>query len=871
MGLIVPRRLRADWRQEWEAELHHREALLAEWERLDWRSKLDLLWRSTSAFWDALWLQPLRWEDEMIQDLRFALRSLRKHALLSIAVVATLTLGIGISTGVFTWFNAEFLRARVDSGHASFVKVYAAYTDDSTRFTIPGNITWDDYQAFRDGAKSLSVLAAWANFSAPFGQDDPAVTRAALVTGNFFALYDPGPPLLGRLLRPEDCAAANPVVVLSERLWRYRFASDPQVVGQVTHFNGQPVTIVGVAPNFAGMVNGARAWFPYSLESYLKLGDNLQRPGDAAWLAVEGRLQPGFSHAQAAAELRLLSAQQDRLHPGRTTTVAVTNGSPIQRPFFGQQSKSVLGLILGALTVFVLIVCVNVTTLLLARAAARQQEIAVRVALGAGRLRLILMLLTETLLLASAAGLASIYLAYQLPRILDHWLTNPWGEGGGTWYSQAPDWRAFGYLTVVTILAGVMAGLTPASQSLKVNLSESLKGRQSLPSGAKGSRLYAILIGAQVALSLFLLVGAILFVRTSRQAFRFAPGFETRQVLWAQLHVPDQLGRRTQGAFHRTLTERLAALPGVQSVAWSYRDPTHDRGEMNVRVSGQAMRKAAFGTVSANYFATLDIPIVSGRGLREDDPPCEQGACSVVISERLAREYWPDESPLGKTLQTPQGHSYEVVGIARDVSSTRLGALDDPMIYRPWNPNSSYPANPFVRFAGDAATITRAVTTTIRTFAPEFPVEVATIQAVREHEMENIRRVVELIAFLCAIAVILAIVGIYGVVAFAVSRRTKEMGIRLALGARAPDIYRAVLGSSGRPVAVGLVIGLGLSAAAFSAVASLLRNSDIAVNVWTPSNYALAGISLAAAALAAMLGPARRATKIDPTSALRQE
>ncbi|MGH9855253.1 MAG: ABC transporter permease, partial [Blastocatellia bacterium] len=489
IGVIVPRRLRDNWRQEWEAELRHREAMLAEWERLDWGAKLDLLWRSTSAFWDALWLQPRRLEDEMIQDLRFALRSLCKHALLSLVVVATLMLGIGVSTGVFAWFNAEYLRARVDKDHASFVKVYAAYTDDPTRFVIPEeDITWEDYQAFRDSAKSLGTLAAWAEFSAPFGQDDPAVTRTALVTGNFFALYDPGQPLLGRFLQPADCATANPVVVLSERLWRHRFAADPQVVGRVTHFNGQPVTIVGVAPNFAGMVNGARAWFPYSLESYLKLGDNLQRPGEAAWLTVEGRLQPGFSRAQAAAELRLLAAQQNRLHPGRITTVAVTDGSPIQEPFYGERLVKVMALIVGALIVFVLIVCVNVTTLLLARAAARGQEIAVRVALGAGRLRLMRMLLVETFLLAAVASLGSVYLAYQLPGILEHWLTNPWGEGGGTWYSQAPDWRVFGYLTLVTILAGVMAGLTPALQSLKVNLSEMLKGRQSLPSGGKGSR-----------------------------------------------------------------------------------------------------------------------------------------------------------------------------------------------------------------------------------------------------------------------------------------------------------------------------------------------------------------------------------------------
>jgi predicted permease len=402
-------------------------------------------------------------------------------------------------------------------------------------------------------------------------------------------------------------------------------------------------------------------------------------------------------------------------------------------------------------------------------------------------------------------------------------------------------------------------------------MSEMLKGRQSLPSGGKGSRLYVILIGMQIALSLFLLVGAILFVRASQRAFSFEPGFETRQVLWARLYVPDRAERHSQGTFHRTLTDRLASLPGVQSVAWSYRDPFHDTSEMNVQLPGQAMRKVAFGTVSASYFATLDIPIVSGRALREEDSPSSKGACPVVVSERLAREFWPGESPLGKILQTPQGNSYEVVGVARDISSTRLGSLDDPMIYRPWNPNDDYPANPFVRVASDAAPITRAITNIIREVAPEFPVEVATIQSVREHAMESIRKTVQLIVFLCATAIILAVVAIYGIVAFAVTRRTKEMGIRLALGARSADIYRAVLGSSARPVAVGLLIGLALSMAALSVMAPLLRDSDVAINVWDPFNYVVAAVSLAAAALAAMLVPARRAARVDPMTALRTE
>jgi predicted permease len=800
------------------------------------------------------------------------LRNIRKHALLSIVVVATLTLGIGISAGVFTYFNAEFLRAHVDKDYASFVKVYSAYTNDPARRGRPGDTTLEDYLAFSDGAKSLGNLAAYADFYAPLGKGDPVEVRTLLVTSNFFSLYNLEQPLMGRLLQPEDCRAASQVVVLSEQLWRNRFAADAEIIGKVVHFNDRPVTVVGVTPNFAGMVNNARAWFPYTLESYLKHGDNSMRSGEAAWLKLEGRLNPGFSHEEAASELRLIASQQDRLHPGRTNAITVTDGSWIQQPEDRDKITTVFAVILGALTLFVLIVCVNVTTLLLSRAAARRQEIAVRLALGAGRMRLVRTLLTETLLLATLAGLASFYLAYHIPGILLHWLSNQSSETGGTWWSLAPDWRVFGYLMLVTILAGTMAGLTPALQSLKVNLSEMLKGRASLTGGARGSWLYGLLIGAQVALSFFLLYGAGLCANAAEKAASFEPGFETRQVLWARLFMQSNSAEQhAWGTFHRMLAERIAALPGVQSVAYSYRHPFNDKRMINAQVPGQAMREVAINWVSANYFATLEIPILSGRAIQVSDPPCGNGGCSVVVSERLAREFWPNESALGKTLQDARGNSFEVAGVARDVSSTRLGGPDDPMIYMPWNPNGNYPASPFVRFSGDAAALSRGVTATIREIAPELSVTARTIQSLREELMGNLGRMTQLIVVLCAIAIILAVIGIYGVVAFAVTQRTRELGIRVALGAQKKDIYSAVLRANGRPIAVGLIIGLALTVAIISLIAPLLRNLEFTLNISDPLSYAMTAISLAVVALAAMLVPARRATKIDPIVALRHE
>ncbi len=823
---------------------------------------------------------------DLWQDLRYAVRGLRKHALLSSVVIATLALGIGVSAGVFGFFNALMLRAPVDRDFDSFVRVYSAYTTNPTRPGRPRDTTLEDYLAYRDRAMSLRNLAAWAPFDVPLGQDDPVEVRVVLVTSTYFPLYNLERPLMGRLLEPEDCAAAKPVVVLSERLWRNRFASDPQIVGKVVHFSGQPVTVVGVTPIFAGVldVNGASAWFPYTLETYLKLGDNLLRPGEATWLFVAGRLNLGFSRQDAATELRLLASQQSRLHPGRTTTLTVTDGSMIQDPYW--RGKTILGLTLvfGALIILVLIVCVNVNTLLLARAAMRRQEIAVRLALGASRVRLVRMLLAETYLLASLAGLLSIYFAYHVPGALTRWLLR---EGQDIFFSLAPDWRVFGYLTLMTAFAGTMAGLTPALQSLKVNLSDSLKGRHSLLGGAaRGSRLYSLLVGAQAALSFFLLVYACVSVRAYQKASTFDPGFETRQVVWADLIMRSRSDeQRNWGAFHRTLTERLVALPGAQSIAYSDRHP-FGAPEITVQAPGLAPRQVNSILVSPNYFTTLGIPIVSGRAIRDDDPPCGQTSgnasgnygCSVVVSQQLARVFWPGGNPLGQTLRTPQGNSFEVVGVARDISRTRLGRLDDPMIYRPMNLNGAYPkryeAYAFVRFSGDGALLARAVCTTIREMVPDLSVRAETIQSFRDSEIAELWRIGRIIVFIVALAVTLAVIGIYGVVAFAVAQRNKELGIRIALGAGKKDIYRAVLSFSARPVAVGLLIGLVTTLGTTSTIAQAFRDGmfgEFTLYVQDPITYAIAAILLVAAALAAMLIPARRATRVDPILALREE
>ena len=803
------------------------------------------------------------------QDLRYGVRGLRKQALLSAVVVATLTLGIGFSTGVFTGVNSEFLRARVDKDFDSFVRVYAAYTTDPARPGEPGRATLETYLAFRDQAKSLRNVAAYCQFDTSLGQDDPVEVRALMVTPDFFSLYGLEQPLMGRLLLPEDWAAANPVVVLSDWLWRNQFASDPQIVGKVVYFNGQPVTVVGVTPTFAGMVKRARAWLPYTLDSYLKLGDDLLKPGEAAWLMVEGRLNPGFSRRDAAEELKLVANRQDRLYPGRKTTLTVTDGSEIQDPGIRNNVTWVVVVIIGAITFFVVIVCVNVTTLLLSRAGARRHEIAIRLALGAGRMRLIQMLLIETFLQVAVAGLASLYIAYYLPDLLRRWLFS--SRGNLSTWSSAPDWRVFVYLTLVTLLAGMVAGLSPALQSLRFNLSETLKSHHKALGRAGGSsRLQGLLIGAQVALSFFLLWGIAISLHAYQKTATFDPGFETQHLLFtgmwtARAGLTEQ---RSWNAFHRSFTERLGVLPGVESVAYSNRSPFNDRRTISVQIPAGEIRMVASNLVSPNYFTTVGIPIIEGRSLREDDPCWGGFECPAVVSQTLAHRFWPSEDPLGKTLKTPLGKTFEVVGVARDVSTERLGGTDDPMIYLPWEPNA-YPFHAFVRFSGDGAMLKRAVTPIIREIAPGISPEAETIQSIVDRYIDDLGRMVLLIVLVGAVAVGLAAIGIYGVVAFAVTQRTRELGVRLALGAEKQDIYGTIIRGNVWPIALGLLIGLVFTIATISGAAQVFRNSPFTLAVQDPVIYAATAILLAAVALAAMLVPARRATRLDPTEALR--
>lgn len=809
--------------------------------------------------------------DEIRGDLRFTFRNLRKDAWLSAAVVLTLTLAIATAAGVFGWMEATFMRAR-NADPASFVRLYSTYTLDTEHPGRPGLTTLEEFESFRQNAKSIRDVVAWHRVTAPVGLDDTGEQWMLLVTCNFFQLYRLDRPMLGRLLEPDDCTAAARVVVLSEPLWRDRFSSDPEIVGKQVQFNGNSVTVIGVVPSpYAGQIQSSRAWFPYTTQSYLQLGPDLRSQPAYPGLAVEGRLSPGYSRAKAAVELNLLTAAQDRLHPGRHSSVIITDGSFLQLPGDGFRVGLALGLTTIGLTIFVLVACFNVTALLLSRADSRRREIAIRLALGAPRSRIARTLVLETLFLASMAGVASFVLAGRLSKFLGWWIINA-SERPVTWPLD-PDWRVFAFLVALTLLAGIVAGLAPALESLKANLVDTLKASPGVRN-ATGKRpwLHGLLIGGQIALSLMLLIAAALVARTGHDMLSGGPGYETRQILMVGLGLRDPRAiPKSWNSFQILLAQNLERLPGFESIAFTNTRPGYDDlDRVEIKIDAQTSHFVSVDEISPQYFSVLGIPTLEGRGFNETDLPCRRGRCNVIVSQEFVRQYLR-RGAIGTGLRDAQGNALEIVGVARDTSTALHGHIDPPIIYEPWRPAEGLYA-PLVRFTGDGAAASRGASAILRQNYPGAYVDVQTIQAWIDANVEGFASIETLNLFVSGLTLVLAIIGLYGVVSFASVQRRKEYGVRIALGARRFDIYKAVLRANARPVYVGLAVGEALAFAATLVVGRIITPFRSAqVDIRDPAVFLAVSALLGTVAIAAMTVPAHHAANCEPLKVLREE
>jgi predicted permease len=746
------------------------------------------------------------------------------------------------------------------------------YTGDQVRPVLDQSLSTEDFHAIQSSVRSLENVAAWGIGRGSIGQDDPSQWLIMPVTCNFFSLYGLDRPKMGRLFRASECASQGeaPVAVISEELWRDRFASDPQIIGATIRLNHNSYSIVGVTPaRFAGQLRGPGVWVPYTMQAGFLGGHDFFRERSVPWLMVEGRLKPGQTRSSVAAELTVIEHQQDQLKPGRNTAIAVTDGSFIQEP--GQATLWLAPLVIGALLLILLLACTNVTTLLLSRAAARQHEIAIRLSLGASRKRLLRMLITESLILAIAAGAISAWIAAQVPSTLENLIP------GMPHYPLRPDLVVFAYLTAITLLAGIVAGMAPAAESLKVDLTASLKGQQGLFGGTR-SRSRGFLVGAQVAMSLVLLAGAGLFVRAEMTVFSRNPGFETHQVFQFGLRTPVPPYTATSAAaFFHTFEQRLREIPGVRSVAFASATPySSDEGggpSEEILVPGQAKGggvRVGVNVVSPEFFETLAMPIVHGRAFRHGEASVKGVAEPIVISEATARRIWPGKDPLGQLVSDDAGDALEVVGIVRDVKSQRFGTVDGPLLYA-LRDQRGYGDSILVRFEGDARPVQAAIRALAHGMDPEMMPRIETLQSSMDNFADIFWKAAKIVLGLGVVALLLAVVGIYGVVAFAVDRRSREIGIRMALGATRGEILRSVIFSGVRPIVIGLGVGMVLAIGGAEVLAQALRATPVGLNVSDPSAYVAVSVILVVTAIAAMFVPAFRASRADPMRALRQE
>jgi predicted permease len=818
------------------------------------------------------------------QDLRYGARMLLKKPGFTLIAVVSIALGIAANTAVFTVVNAMLFKPMPVAEPERLVALYTLEPNSS----FPRSFSFPDYKDYRDHNDVFSDLFVHYQVSLSLkNRDDKAeLISGELVTGNYFTGLGVA-PATGRLFAPDDdrVPGGHPLAVLNHSFWQRRFGADPNIVGRVVRLNGHDFTVIGVArqgfsgTRFLGYIPDL--WLPFSMHAQVVRGsEDWQTARGNAQFNVNGRLKPGVTIEQATAAMNLRARQLALTFPQTNANISVgmvPAGAKTQPAITMMGFLPVAaGLLMGIVGLVLLVACANVANLLLARASARQREIAMRLALGASRFRLVRQLLTESVLLALAGGALGLLLAQWLTSLLP--ATAPKLDFATVDFNHdlSLDRRVLGFTLAVSLVTGLVFGLLPALQASKSDLVSTLKGDAPVTTGRRRVHLRDLLVVAQVALSLMLLVGAGLFVKSMFYAQEMNPGFESKQILLANVNVGLQGYDETKGReFYRRVIERIKALPGVEAASlgnWLPLGPDYNGATVNVE--GYAPKYAnerieiGYTLAGPEYFETMKTPIVEGRGFTATDD--ENTPRVVVVNETMARRFWPDQNPIGKRLRLGDAAEpvYEVVGVARDGKYFLLGEAATPFMFLPLRQNYSGEATLIARTLAQPESLAAAIRQEVAALDNELPVSgVKTMPEYLDRLLSAPKSVAGLVGAFGLVALLLAAVGLYGVMSYAVAQRTREIGLRMALGSPAAIVFRLILKQGMRLTLTGVGIGL---VAAFG-LTRLLRSLLYGVSVTDPATFVVVTTSLLVVALLACWIPARRATKVDPMIALRCE